>query len=32
MNATPPVDSVIIAMNFGFTLQNVEYQDDFETL
>ena len=32
MNAPPPADSVIIAMNFGFTVQNVESQDDFETL
>ncbi len=32
MNAPPLTDSVMIAMNFGFTVQNVESQDDFETL
>ena len=32
MNAPPPADSVMIAMNFGFEVQNVESQDDFETL
>lgn len=32
MNAPPPADSVITARNFGFTEQNVESQDDLDTL
>ena len=32
MNAPPPPDSTITAMNLGLTAQNVESQDDLEIL
>ncbi len=32
MNAPPPADSVITAINLGFTEQNVASQDDLDTL
>jgi hypothetical protein len=32
MNAPPPADSTIMARNFGLTAQNVESQEDFDTL
>jgi hypothetical protein len=32
IKAPPPADSVIIARNFGFTVQKVESQEDLETL
>ena len=32
MNAPPPADSVMTAMNFGLTEQKVESHEYFETL
>lgn len=32
IKAPPPADSTIQAKNFGFTAQNVESQEDLDTL